>query len=90
MRHRIADDRPEIDPTGQDYWSQPGKPMGGSGPHHITWTHPQLVEEHMLAMRRANLANMILPIMTWLTRLPIVAVVSAPRRFASRGEVSAS
>ena len=89
MQHRAVDNRLTIDPPRQGYWSAPRQSMVRGGSQRIAWTHPQLVEERMLAMGATGLRTMILLATTWLTRLSAHAVAAAHLRTTSRGEVSA-
>lgn len=88
MQHRAVDNHLAIDPA-QGYWSSPPQPMIGSGWQRIAWTHPQLVEERMLAIGATGLRTMALRATTRLARLSAYAVAAAHLRTASRGEVAA-
>lgn len=87
MRHRIMDDRLEMDPTRRGYWGGPSQAVVWGRSQRITWTHARLVEERMLASGAMYLDNMMLLVTTWIARLPIAAVVVASRCNRSRDEV---
>lgn len=90
MRCRIEDDGPARDQPCQRYWSAPPQSVVGGGPQRIVWTHPQLVEERMLAMGATGIRTLTLGATTWLARLSAHAVAAAHPHTALRREVSVS
>ncbi len=86
MRHRFTDECPEMDPTYPGYWSTPRTSVVWGAPRRITWAHPPLVEQHVRLMGRAIVGTMTALATTWLTRLPIAALISASRYCPSCGD----